>query len=126
MKQKFNKKELQSRFKRYTIAVFKMLDRLPKSPACNIITYQLLKASSSASANYRAACRAKSKRDFVNKLKTVEEETDESMFWLEILHDLNRGDENENTELRTECNELLAIITSSLKTLRNQTYSRIS
>jgi len=120
MNERFNKKELQDRFKRFTIAVFKMLENLPKSPACNVITYQLLKASSSGAANYRAACRAKSKRDFVNKLKTVEEETDESLFWLELIDEMKFANEKEISFLLEECNELVAIITTSLKTLRNQ------
>jgi four helix bundle protein len=122
----FNKRVLQERIKRYTIDVFIMLNKLPKSPACNIITSQRLRASSSESANYRAACRAKSKRDCVNKLKIVEEEADESMFWLEILSDLHLGDVNETTYLIAECNELLSIIIASLKTLRNQSYTRNS
>jgi four helix bundle protein len=120
MREQFNKKELQDRFKRFTIAVFKMLDKMPKSSACSVITYQLLKSSSSGSANYRAACRAKSRRDFVNKLKTVEEETDESLFWLEIIEEMNFADEKEIEYLLKECNELVSIITTSLKTLRNQ------
>jgi len=120
MKEQFNKKELQDRFKRFTIAVFKMLEKLPKTQACNVITYQLLKASSSGAANYRAACRAKSKKDFINKLKTVEEEADESLFWLEIIDEMKFADENKIAFLLKESNELVSIITASLKTLRNQ------
>lgn len=97
-----------------------MLEKLPKTQACNVVTYQLLKASSSGAANYRAACRAKSKKDFINKLKTVEEETDESLFWLEIIDEMNFADENELAYLLKESNELVSIITASLKTLRNQ------
>jgi four helix bundle protein len=126
MKGKFNKKELQERYKRFTISVFNILDKLPKTSAGNVITYQLLRSSSSASANYRSACRAKSKRDFINKLKTVEEETDESLFWLEIIDELKMGKENDISYLSTECNELLSIITTSLKTLRNQSPIRNS
>jgi len=120
IREQFNKKALQDRFKRFTIDVFKMLEKLPKTQACNVVTYQLLKASSSGAANYRAACRAKSKKDFINKLKTVEEETDESLFWLEIIDEMKFADENELAYLLKESNELVSIITASLKTLRNQ------
>ncbi len=72
-----DKVQLQNRTKSFAVRVFKMVEKLPKSKGTEIIAYQLIKASSSVAANYRAVCRAKSKADFINKLKIVEEEADE-------------------------------------------------
>ena len=84
-----DKVQLQSRTKNFTLRVFNMVEKLPKSKGTEVIIYQLIKASTSVAANYRAACRAKSRADFINKLKIVEEESDESLFWLEFIADLN-------------------------------------
>jgi four helix bundle protein len=75
-----DKHELISRTRKFAIQVFKLIERLPKSEAAKVVTYQLLKSSSSVATNYRAANRAKSKADFLNKIKTVLEEADESNF----------------------------------------------
>ena len=72
-----DKVQLQNRTKSFAVRVFKMVGKLPKSKGTEVIAYQLIKASSSVAANYRAVCRAKSKADFINKLKIVEEESDE-------------------------------------------------
>jgi four helix bundle protein len=72
-----DKVQLQNRTKSFAVRVFKMVEKLPKSKGTEVIAYQLIKASSSVAANYRAVCRAKSKADFINKLKIVEEESDE-------------------------------------------------
>ena len=75
-----DKHELAERARKFAIAVFKLMERLPRSEASKVITYQLLKSSSSVGANYRASNRAKSKADFINKIKIVLEEADESNF----------------------------------------------
>lgn len=80
---------------------------------------QLLRSSTSAAANYRAACRAKSASDFLNKLKIVEEETDETMFWLEFLSEIRINIEG-YSEITKELNELISIIVASIKTTRNR------
>jgi four helix bundle protein len=83
-----DKKELLDRTRKFAIRVFKLVEGLPKSEAAKVITYQLLKASSSVAANYRAVNRAKSKIDFSNKIKIVLEEADECNFWLGFITDL--------------------------------------
>jgi len=93
-----------------------MVEKLPKSKGADVITYQLIKASSSVAANYRAVCRAKSKADFINKLKIVEEESDESLFWLEFISELKLIPEKLLKDLINEANELVAIFTAALKT----------
>ena len=95
---------------------FKMVEKLPKSKGAEVIAYQLIKASSSVAANYRAVCRAKSKADFINKLKIVEEEADESMFWLELIGDLELIHKRLLKELIKEADELVSIFTAALKT----------
>jgi four helix bundle protein len=82
------KEELKKRTKGFAIRVFRFIDTLPKSKSVDVVTYQILKASSSVAANYRAVCRGKSGADFLNKLKIVDEEADETLFWLEFIKEL--------------------------------------
>lgn len=77
-----------------------------------------MRCGSSVGANYRAACRSKSKADFINKLSIVEEEADESSFWLELLEELSTTQLPELSRLKTETNELVAIMVQSKKTAR--------
>ena len=117
-----DKHELMARTKKFAIRVFKLMDRLPKSEAAKVVTYQLLKSSSSVAANYRAANRGKSDADFTNKIKTVLEEADESHFWLTFIADVEllKNEEKELSLLIKESNELTAIFTASLKTLNQK------
>ena len=82
-----------------------------------ILTGQLVRAATSVAANYRAACRGKSRADFINKLSTVEEEADESGFWLGMIQDLGVQDA-ELPRLMDEANQLTAIMVASKKTAR--------
>ncbi len=111
------KDEFLNRIKKFAISVFKLVDKFPKSKAAEVIPYQLLKSSSSVAANHRASYRAKSKQDFINKLKIITEEADESLFWLTFINDVEilKNDENLDSLIK-EANELTAIFTSSLKT----------
>ena len=115
-----DKVQLQSRTKNFALRVFNMVEKLPKSKGTEVIIYQLIKASTSVAANYRAACRAKSRADFINKLKIVEEESDESLFWLEFIADLNLIDFKLLENLLKEANELVAIFTAAIKTSKNK------
>jgi len=82
------KEELKNRTKIFALNVFKFLMAMEKSKAVDVVSYQLFKSSSSVAANYRAVCRGKSDADFLNKLKIVDEEADESLFWLEFIQGL--------------------------------------
>jgi four helix bundle protein len=115
-----DKIQLQNRTKKFAVRVFKMIEKLPKSKGSEVIAYQIIKASSSVAANYRAVCRAKSKADFINKLKIVEEESDESLFWLEFIEDLGLIQKKLLRNLIQEANELVAIFTSALKTSKTK------
>ena len=89
-----DKVQLQNRTKNFALRVFKMVEKLPKSRGIEVIANQLIKAATSIAANYRAVCKAKSKADCINKLKIVEAESGESLFWLEFIVDLRLVDKN--------------------------------
>ena len=114
-----DKKELQKRFKSLTIKTGRLCIKLPFNPANKVYIDQIIRSSTSAAANYRSACRAKSKADFVNKLKIVEEELDETMFPYEMLAEFNPEIKKELRELFIEANELLSIIVSSINTVNS-------
>ena len=114
-----DKFELISRTRKFAVRIYFFAESFPNTRGANNIAYQIHKSSSSVAANYRAACRAKSKADFINKLKIVEEEADETLFWLEFSKDVSlTKNNNELNHLIKEADELVAIFTKSLKTLR--------
>ena len=108
--------DLKRRTKRFALRVLKLVAALPRTIAGRTIGNQLARSGTSVPANYRAACRARSKAEFISKLGVVEEEADESAFWLELT--INEGGllKKELVEpLWSEANELVAIMTSSRK-----------
>jgi len=111
-----DKKELQKRFKNLAFKTGKLCIKLPFSPANKVYIDQIIRSSTSSAANYRSACRAKSKADFVNKLKIVEEELDETMFFYEMMAEFNSESKKELRELFMEANQLLSIIVASINT----------
>jgi len=115
------KEELKNRTKAFAVKVFNFLRSLEKEKAVDVVSFQLFKSSSSVAANYRAVCRGKSESDFLNKLKIVDEETDESLFWLEFIKELKIKCNNEELDsLISEANELVAIFSSAIKTIKNR------
>ncbi|MDX2001913.1 MAG: four helix bundle protein [Chitinophagales bacterium] len=113
-----DKHDLQERTKQFALDIIKLCNMLPKETAFFVFARQIIRSSSSVGANYRAACRAKSNADFINKLKIVEEETDETMFFLELLKELHPSGEKPIVSLIKEAKELLAIFVASIKTTR--------
>ena len=111
-------KELQDRTKRFAVAVVRFFSRLPKTEAASVIGRQLLRAGTSVAANYRAACRARSAADFISKISIVLEETDETLFWLELLVDADIIESRLTLRLTAECHELLKIFSASLVTAK--------
>ncbi len=111
---------LQQRTKNLALRIFKMVEKFPKTEGARVVTYQILKSSSSTAANYRAACRAKSSNDFLNKMKIVEEEADETLFWIEFIEEAGLLKKNLLSNLHKESDELVAIFTSALKTLKSK------
>ena len=113
-----NCENLKRRTKRFGLDVIKLVEKLPEDETCRILGRQLLRSGTSVGANYRAACRAKSSADFISKLGNVEEEADESGFWLEMLVDAQKLELAVATPLIQEAGELTAIAVSSINTAR--------
>jgi four helix bundle protein len=113
-----DKTELKQRTKNYALRVIKVIEALPRERVAGVLGNQLLRAGTSVGANYRVACRAKSSADFVNKLKIVEEECDESLYWMELMVEAGVMPENKLGQLMKEGDELLAITVASIKTSR--------
>ena len=113
-------KDLKGRTKRFALDVIRFCADLPKQQVLWIIGKQLIRSACSVGANYRSSCRAKSKADFIAKLSIVEEETDESMYWLELLKELEQGEKENFKKLYNEANEIIAIIVKSKKTARER------
>jgi len=109
---------LRKRTKEFALRVLRLLDSIPHGRTDDVLVRQLAKAATSVGANYRAACRARSKADFVSKITIVEEEADETQSWLELLLDLGRGNKAEIKALVDEAKELTAIFTASGRTAR--------
>ncbi len=110
--------DLKKRTQDFAFECWNLCKAFPKSREFDAWVRQLIRCSSSVGANYRAACRAKSTKDFIHKLKIVEEEVDESMYWLELLSKTQETSNPKIEKLRKEANELLAITVSSIKTVR--------
>lgn len=110
--------DLKFRTKNFAIDCWKFCKQVPRSRELDAWVRQLIRSSSSVGANYRASQRAKSTADFINKLKIVEEEIDESAYWLELFSAVNPEEELRITKLHNEAKEILAIIVASINTTR--------
>ena len=112
--------EMKTRTKQFALRVIRLVESLPNGKAANVIGNQLLRSGTSVGANYRASCRAKSTADFVHKLSIVEEETDESIYWMELLVEGKIIKENLLENLMNEADQILSIIVSSIKTVKEK------
>ncbi|MBQ8675379.1 MAG: four helix bundle protein [Bacteroidaceae bacterium] len=115
-----NKDELRERMTTFAVRIVKMVDSMPQTTAGLAIARQIVRSGTSPSANYRAACLAKSDKDFINKLKMVEEELDETSHWLDIIMRSNMMNTSRLQPLSQECNELLNIIAKSIITTKTR------
>jgi len=114
--------ELQQRTKSFALRVLKLIEHLPNSIGGRILANQLTRSGTSVGANYRAACRARSRAEFASKLGTVAEEADESLYWLELIGDGNFVPAKKLASLISEADELTAIFTAGRRTSsKNQT-----
>ncbi|HAK58981.1 MAG TPA: four helix bundle protein [Nitrospiraceae bacterium] len=111
---------LKGRTKQFALRIIRLVESLPKGRTSDVIGRQLLRSGTSVAANYRAACRARSTADFVAKMGIVEEETDESIFWMELLVDARIMEKKLLSDLMSEADELLAIFVTSIKTARKK------
>ena len=110
--------QLKDRTKKLAIDIIRLTDTLPKSDSTTILNRQIIRSATSIAANYRAACRARSKADFVNKLGIVEEESDETLFWLEMFIESGKVRKENIAYLYKEVNEIVAIFSASHKTAK--------
>ena len=112
------REEMKQRTKAYANRIVKLCSALPGNWVAQTLGKQLLRSGTSVGANYRAVCRAKSSADFINKLRIVEEECDESLFWMEMLVENNFVKVSLLRDLMKEADEILAIVVASAKTAR--------
>ena len=110
--------ELKKRTKGFSLRIIKLIKGLPRTKSAEVIGRQLLRSATSVGANYRSACRARSQADFISKICIVEEESDESAYWLELLLEARITDDHDLKNLLGEANELTAIFTASGRTAR--------
>ena len=115
-----DKKELKGRTKQFALRVIHLVEALPRTQTARVIGNQLLRLATSVAANYRAVCRARSQADFVHKLGIVEEEADESLFWLEMVVETNLMPAARVQDLIQEADELTAIFVASRKTAKKR------
>ncbi len=113
--------QLQQRTKRFAVRILKLYQSLPKNDECRILGKQILRSGTSIGANYRSACRARSRAEFVAKLGIVLEEADETTFWLELMQDAGIFPDQKLKDLLREANELVAIFVSSIRTAKGFT-----
>ena len=110
--------ELKERFRKFSINIIKLVREMPNDIASNAIAKQIVRSGTSPAANYRAACIAKSNKDFLNKLKMVEEEIDETAHWLSVIMDAEILPNTKVMPLYEESIELRRIVVRSITTTR--------
>ena len=117
---------LKLRTRKFALNVVQLVESLPNGRTSEVLGRQLLRSGTSVGANYRAACRAKSPADFIAKMGIVEEEADESIFWMEMLVDAKKLPAEKAAPLLKEANELLSITIASIRTARGHSRSASS
>ena len=115
-----NRIDLKNRTKAFALRIIKMCGAMPRSIAADVLARQLMRSGTSVAANYRAACRARSPREFVAKMGLIEEEADESALWLELITEAGVLPAPKTSALSEEANELTAIAVASIRTARKR------
>jgi len=112
------KEELKKRTKRFALMIIKLIEELPDTKAGRTIGNQIIRSGTSVAANYRSACRSRSTADFISKVTVVEEECDETLFWLELIEESNLIRKEKLLDILKEADELTAIFTASGRTAK--------
>jgi four helix bundle protein len=115
-----NEQEFKRRTKMLALHVIELAEELPQSRTADVLGRQLIRSGTSIGANYRSACRGKSIVDVLAKLAIVEEEADETVYWLELLIEGKIVSEKRVADPLKETNEILAMTVASIKTLRGR------
>ena len=110
-----------ARLKSFALRVLKLAEALPKTRTGNVIAHQIVRSGTSVAANYRALCRAKSRSDFIYKTSIIEEEADETAFWLELIIDTKLLPAKKVEALLAEVNEITAMIVATRRTTQKRT-----
>jgi four helix bundle protein len=118
--------ELKNRTKKYSIAILDLVEMLPNTISGRAVSNQIVRSGTSVGANYRAVCRARSDREFIAKMSIVIEESDETLFWLEIILQKEWVNKSQVDGIWKEGNELTAIFVSSMKTIKDRVNALIS
>jgi four helix bundle protein len=113
-----NADDMKERTRAFALCVIRLAESLPNTPTANVIRNQMVRCGTSVGANYRAACRARSRPDFIAKMGIVEEEADESSYWIELLIDAGIVKRERVVDLLQEGDEIVSIVVSSIKTAR--------
>lgn len=114
------RRAFQERTRRFALDAIRLVEALPRTQTAAVLGKQLMRSATSVAANYRAACRARSDAECLAKLGIVEEEADESLFWLEMIRDTNAATRDQLDPLIDEANQLTAIVVTSIKNLRRK------
>jgi four helix bundle protein len=115
-----NEEQFKARTRQLALEIIRLVESLPRSRTADVIGRQLLRSGTSIGANYRAACRGKSKADVISKLAIVEEEADETIYWLELLIESKIVEPSRVDSLMKEANEIVAMVVASIRTLRGR------
>ena len=113
-----NADEMKERTRAFALRTIHLVEALPKTRTADVIGKQLLRCGTSVGANYRASCRARSHADFVAKMGIVEEEADETIYWIELLVESDLMKKERVVNLLDEANQIVAIVVSSIRTAR--------
>ena len=116
--------DLKARTKRFALRIIRLVESLPRSRSAEVIGKQLLRSGTSVGANDRSACRARSTAEFCSKMGIVEEEADETVYWLELLMESDLVGRDRLTSLHDEAGELVAIVVASINTARHRQRAR--
>ena len=117
--------DFKRRTKAFALRGIRLAEALPKSMTAQVVAKQLLRCTTSVGANYRAACRAKSRADFIAKMRIVEEECDESLYWMELLVESGHVESGRLEDLKKEADEILSLVVASIRTARSRKQSPI-
>ncbi len=112
--------KMRGRTREFALNVLQMSEKIRKTTASEVLKKQLIRSATSIGANYRAACRARSKMEFISKMKTVVEEADETQYWLELLNELGFLEKEEYNALSDEAHQLVAIFVKSVQTAQSK------
>ena len=115
-----NPEAMKDRTKKFAKRIILLCRKLPKNREGNLIGNQIFRSGTSVASNYRAACRARSKAEFIAKMGIVEEEADETLFWLEVIEEVEIFNRDSISSLMQECNEILSIVVTSINTARKR------